>query len=257
MVTVYVDVVMGLNFAVDFLLLLGTNRLAGYPPGTLRSAAAGALGGIYGGMCMMPGFRFLGNTLWRLVSLGLMGGIAFGFNRAAVRRVMLFVLLSMALGGIATGLGHGGLVPLVLSAGGLCLLCSVGFQGKLGTAYVPVELLHNGKKICLMALRDTGNTLRDPVTGESVLVVGADTARELLGLTRQQVASPVETMVSGKMSGLRLIPYRAVGQSCGMLLAVQLDRVKVDGKEAGTLVAFTAEGLGMDGEYQALAGGAV
>lgn len=256
-VTVYVDVVMGLNFLVDFLLLLGTNRLAGYPPGMLRTAAAAALGGVYGGLCMVPGFRFLGNILWRMVSLGLMGGIAFGISRGTLRRVVLFVLLSMALGGIATGVGNGGMLPLIISAGGLCLLCAVGFQRKLGTTYLPVELTHGGRKMSLMALRDTGNTLRDPLTGETVLVVGADAAKTLLGLSRQEVASPVETMASGKISGLRLIPYRAVGQSCGMLMALRLDSVKIGGREAGTLVAFTSEGLGMDGEYQALAGGAV
>lgn len=255
--TVYVDVIMGLNFLVDFLLLLATNRLAGYPPGMLRVTAAAALGGVYGGMCMVPGFRFLGSTLWRVVSLGIMGGISFGISRGSVRRVVLFVLLSMALGGIATGLGHGGLLPLILSAGGLCVLCSVGFQGKMGAVYLPVELSYGGRKVRLMALRDTGNTLRDPLTGERVLVVGAATAKTLLGLSVQEVACPVETLALGKTIGLRLIPYRAVGQSCGMLLAIRMDSVKIGGREAGTLVAFTSEGLGMDGEYQALAGGAV
>ena len=253
--TVYVDVVMGLNFLVDFLLLLGTNRLAGYPPGMLRTAAAAAVGGIYGGMCMVPGFRFLGNTLWRLVSLGFMGSVAFGVSRGTLRRVVLFVLLSMALGGIATGLGHGGMPALILSAGGLCLMCAMGFQGKFGTSFVPVELTHDGRTVRLMALRDTGNTLRDPLTGEAVLVVGAEAAKALIGVTAQEVASPVETVASGRIAGLRLIPYRAVGQSCGMLMAFRLDGVKIGGREAGTLVAFTAEGLGMDAEYQALAGG--
>jgi hypothetical protein len=42
-----------------------------------------------------------------------------------------------------------------------------------------------------------------------------------------------------------------------MLMAIRLDGVKIGGREAGTLVAFTADGLGMDTEYQALAGGAV
>ncbi len=255
--TVYVHVVMGLNFMVDLLLLVGTNRLAGHPSEVLRVLLAALLGGIYGGMCLVPGFRFLGSTLWRLVSLGLMGGIAFGFRRGIFRRVMLFVLLSMALGGIAMGLGKGGLLTLILAAMGLCVLCSAGFQGKLGMLCVPLELRHGGKTVKLTALRDTGNTLRDLVTGESVLIVGAEAASSLLGMTKQEVASPVETVASGKYSGLRLIPYRAVGQSCGMLLAVRLDEVKLNGVRTNTMVAFTAEGLSGAGEYQALAGGAI
>lgn len=254
---VYVDMVMGLNFLVDFLLLVGTNRLAGHPSEAKRVIPAAALGGVYGGMCMVPGFRFLGSTLWRIVSLGLMGGVAFGFHRGIIRRVMLFILLSMALGGIAIGLGNGGLFTLILAAVGLCLLCALGFQGKLGMRFVPLELNHGGKRVKLMALRDTGNTLRDPVTGESVLIVGAEAASQLLGMTRQQISTPVETLASGRYSGLRLIPYRAVGQSCGMLLAMRLDEVKLDGVRTNTMVAFTAEGLSGAGEYQALAGGAI
>lgn len=255
--TVYVDIVMGLNFLVDLLLLIGTNRLAGHPSEAGRVIPAAVLGGIYGGMCMVPGFRFLGSTLWRLVSLGLMGGIAFGFQKGILRRVMLFILLSMALGGIAVGLGKGGFFPLVLAGFGLLFLCAAGFQGKLGMVCVPLELCHGGKRVKLTALRDTGNTLRDPVTGESVLIVGTEVANQLLGLTKQEVSAPVETVASGKYSGLRLIPYRAVGQSCGMLLGMRLDEVKLNGVRSNAMVAFTAEGLSAAGEYQALAGGAI
>ena len=241
----------------DLLLLVGTNRLAGHPTQPKRVLPAAALGGIYGGMCIVPGFRFLGSYIWRLVSLGLMGAVAFGIHRGVVRRVVLFVLLSMALGGIAMGMGSGGFLTLLPAGLGLSLLCALGFQGKLGMVCVPLELCHRGKRIRLTALRDTGNTLRDPVTGEAVLIVGAEIACQLLGMTKQEVASPVETVASGRYGGLRLIPYRAVGQSCGMLIAVRLDEVKLGGVRTNTMVAFTAEGLSGAGEYQALAGGAV
>jgi hypothetical protein len=42
-----------------------------------------------------------------------------------------------------------------------------------------------------------------------------------------------------------------------MLLAARLDRLSVEGKDIGTLVAFSAEGLGREQEFQALIGGAV
>ena len=74
--TVYLDLVMGLNFAVDFLLLLGTNSLAGFPPGVRRNLWASALGAVYGAGCLLPGMGFLGNSFWRLVFLALMGAAA-------------------------------------------------------------------------------------------------------------------------------------------------------------------------------------
>ena len=253
---VYLDIVMILNFAVDLLLLLATNRLAGFDPSVGMCALASALGAVYAGACFLPGFHFLGNTLWRIVSLALMSAIAFGWDKTALRRGVLFVLLSMALGGIALGLGQEGFGNLIASAGGLCLLCLLGFQGKVGASrFIPVELFYGEKSLRLTALRDTGNTLCDPVTGQQVLVTGAEVARELTGLTQEQLRDPVATLAQKPIAGLRLIPYRAVGQEQGMLLALRLPKVKVGSWQGSSLVAFTPEGLQKSGAYQVLTGG--
>ena len=255
---VYLDLVMILNFLVDFLLILGTNRLAGYPPGIARGAAAAFLGGVYAGICMVPGFRFLGNILWRVVFLALIGGIAFGWNRSAVQRGAVFVLLTMALGGIAMGMGNGTIPMLITAAGGLWLLCQFGFRGTLGEReYVPVELNWGGKKLSLIALRDTGNTLRDPLTGEQVFVAGADVAKELLGLTDRQLSAPVQTVASGILPGLRLIPYRAVGQPGNMLIALRIPDIKVGKCTKSALVAFAPQELGRGEVYRMLTGGEI
>lgn len=253
---IYLDLVMLLNFLVDFLLILGTNRLCGYPLGVRRASLSALLGGIYAGACVLPGFSFLGNFLWRTVSLGLMSCIAFGFTKSALRRGVVFTLLSMAMGGVALFMNSRGFWSVAISAIGVCLLCLVGFRSKLGAqSFVPVELTYGGKKICLTALQDTGNTLRDPVTGSDVLVVGADVAQKLTGLTRSQLRSPVEFLDA--IPGLRLIPYRTVGQGGGFLLALKFNDVKIGNRKGNTLVAFAPEGLHPEGAYQALTGGAV
>ena len=118
---IYLDLVMGLKFLVDLLLILGTNRLCGFPPGMGRASVAAALGAIYGAMVMIPGFVFLGSTLWRMVFLGLMGMIAFGMNRSAWKRTGILVLLSMAMGGIAVGIDRQGIPALLLSAASVWL----------------------------------------------------------------------------------------------------------------------------------------
>ena len=112
----YLDLVVALNFAVDLLLILGTNRLAGFPPGISRAAAAAALGAVYAGTCLLPGFSFLGHICWRLVCLGLMGLIAFGMNPSAWKRSGIFALLSMAMGGVALSMGRSEFPVVILSA---------------------------------------------------------------------------------------------------------------------------------------------
>lgn len=251
---VYLDLVMLLNFLVDLLLLMGTNRLAGFPSEGRRLLSAAALGGVYSGACMLHDFRFLGNTLWRIVSLAGMACIAFGWNRSALKRCGVFVLLSMALGGIAMGFGKGNIPALMLAAGGVWLLCRIAFGDHVGgREYVPVSITYGQKSVSLIALLDSGNTLRDPITGESVLVISGDAAEKLTGLTQKQLLSPLENL--GSVPGLRLIPYRAVGCAGGMLLAKRFENVKIGTRQQSALVAFAAEGLGSGQMYQALAGG--
>lgn len=255
--TVYLDLVMVLNFLVDFLLLLATNRLSGFPAEGKRCAAAAVLGSIYGGVCLLTGFRFLGNTLWRGVFLGLMGLIAFGMNRSALKRTGVFLLLSMALGGMAVSFGRGSWQPLILSAGGLWLLCRTAFGDTVGgREYVPLELTHGDAGVKLTALRDSGNTLRDPVTGEQVLVLSAEAAMELTGLTPEQLRRPLETLAQRPVPGLRLIPYRAVGSS-GFLLGLRFENARIGNRRQSIVAAFAPEGLGRGGMVQALAGGAL
>lgn len=253
--TVYLDMVMILNFSVDFLLILGTNRLSGFPPGWGRAALAAGLGAVYSGACLLPGFHFLMNTLWRVVSLVLIGGIAFGWMRTGWRRTGIFLLLSLALGGAAMGMGDGSLWKLVLAALAVWLLCRVGFPCGVGSReFVPVRITHQGRTVSLTALKDTGNTLCDPVTGEQVTVIGAEAASKLTGLGREKFRTPLETITEKQVNGLRLIPYRAVGCG-GMLLAMRFSDVEIGSRKGSAIVAFAPDSVGNGEGYQALTGG--
>lgn len=254
-VRIYLDLAMLLNFLVDGLLLLGTNRLAGHPPNWQRCGLAATVGAMYAGICLVPGFRFLGSALWRLVFLGIMGVLAFGPDKSGRKRCGLFVILSMALGGLASGMGRPGAPVLLLCCGGLWLLCGIGFSGPVGREYLPLEIRHLERVVSLTALRDTGNALRDPITGEPVLVIGADAARRLTGLTAAELRAPLETLGRGKTPGLRLVPYRAVGQPAGMLLAMRFENVKLGKRQGPALVAFAPDRIGGSDGYQALTGG--
>ena len=248
---IYADVVMGLNFLVDLLLLMATDRLTGYPSAVGKWALGASVGAAYSGLCLMPGFSFLAGALWRTVFLALMALTAFGWNGSALRRGMVFILLSMALGG---GMD---MTALILAAAGLWALCRFGVGTVGEQTYVPVTLRRDGRELKVLALRDTGNTLRDPITGEPVLVAGADVATELLGLTEYQIAHPVETLARGAVPGLRLIPYHSVGRSGGMMLALRMKDASVGKTRGDVIVAFAPEKIGRGEMYRMLTGGVV
>ncbi len=253
--TVYLDLVVGLNFLVDFLLLMGTNRLSGFPAGWKRCLLGAVLGGCYSGLCLIPGLRFLGSFLWRTVFLLLMAGAAFGWNRGSVKRLGVFLILSMALGGMAVSLGRGDFLGLVLGAAGLWMLSFLAFGGKADSQeYIPLTVHYEGKSVSAIALRDSGNTLRDPITGEQVFLLSAELGTKLTGLTALQMASPLETLAAQPISGLRLIPYRAVGCDGGMLLGMKFQDVRLGEETVSAVIAFVTEGLGQ-GMVQALVTG--
>lgn len=248
---VYLDGVIALNFLVDWLLLLGVNGLSGHPPAAGRAAAGALLGGGYAGICMLPGWTFLAGGLWRWISLGLVSITAFGLERSAWHRGVLFVVLSMALGGLVVCFDTGNLMGVGLCAAALMLLCRMGFRASA----VPKQLVQlraswQGRSVCYTALQDTGNQLRDPLTGERVAVASAEIANQLAGITRAQLRDPVKTMTQLDRRSFRLIPYQAVGRDTGLLLAIRCE-LAVNGVKRDVLLAFAPEGFeGM--EHQGL-----
>lgn len=245
------------GFAIDYLLLLSTNRLCGYGSSAGRVFLAACLGGVYGAICLVPGFAFLGSTMWCVIVLFLISWIAFGWGMGILRRGLIFAMLNMALFGIAMGFQSKGVWSVLCAGAVLCLMCRIGFGSKrLGTQFVPVDITYGNKCVHLTALADTGNTLKDPVTGRSVLIIGAQPARELTGLSLEQLRNPVEAITTAMIPGLRLIPYRSIGTN-GFLLGLKIRDVAIDGKKGTTVVAFSSEKLDECEVYQALTGGAV
>lgn len=253
---IYLDLVIILNFAVDFLLLLSVNRLTGFASNIKRCLLGAAIGGVYGGLCICPGLLFLQRWYWCVFSLVVVILMSFGIKISAIRRGSLFVLLSMTLGGIASGLEGASIIPIVLAAIAVLLLCTVGIADPVrGIKYVNVELHWGGERYHLKALADTGNTLKDPISGSQVLVVNPQIALEIFRLSQKQLCNPIETIQTTNLHGLRLIPYRSVGCSNGMLLGISVDSVLVNGQMMGKLIVFSPDNFGEDCCYQALTGG--
>jgi len=236
-----------INYTVNYLLLLGTARLCQWEAPLWRMLLAAGVGALHALVCLLPGLGFMGHAFWRLISMPVMGIAAFGIGRQQLRLYAALILLCLVLDG-ATGKG----IPTVLCGLLLLFLLFVSGRGQGGT--VPVALQYAGNELELTALRDTGNCLRDPVSGTSVLVIGAEAAKKLTGLTVQQLKKPLETI--GVIPGLRLIPYKAVGSS-GFLLAMKLPKVRIGTWQGSHVVAFAPEGLEGNAGYEALVGGSV
>ena len=245
-----------INFIVKLLLLLSTNRLCGHLPNWIHIVLAASVDSLYSFLCLLQSLYFLQNPYWRIIIFFLVGWIAFGCSYASLRKCVIFFLLCMALEGISLGFGNENIWRIALASGCLCMICIYISLGDVHRKIcVPVNMSFNGKNISITAMHDTGNTLRDPITGGSVLVIGADIAGELTGLTREQLRKPAETIITACLPGLRLIPYKTIGQAGGLLLALKLKDVQIGSWQGSSLVAFAPEILGKNCGYQGLTGG--
>lgn len=239
------------GFMVNFLLALGVNRMTGAKGGGIRCFVSGLFGGIHILACVTSGFHFLSDSHWKLIVVLILAAIAFGFDRGCLIRWLLFGLLRFAIDSLA----NDGLLPVLVLGTAILLLCLLDRPGNGQYAAVTIE--SGGKRACVRALLDTGNSLKDPISGLDVIVVDADIAREILGLDRQALLHPVETFAQCHIPGLRLIPYSSVGQPSGLLLGLRVEKIEINGKKADKILAFAPHSIGHGKGFQALAGGNV
>lgn len=228
---------------------IAIGRLWGRSPALWRIFSAAAWGGFYVALSLkVPWF---GAWHWRTVSLAFGGVLVFGGNW---KKVISYILLLLGIEGFAGGVGVERRYLGVLLIGGALLLCRSMSQPK---AFVPVVLRLGDRQLKIKALRDTGNTLRDPISGSPVLIIDERSACQLTGLCAEQLNRPVEVMRQPPIQGLRLIPYRAVGVADGLLLGMRLRFVQVGSWKGSLTVAFAPEEFCDNGEFQALIGGTI
>ncbi len=278
--TVYVDLLFWLNTIINYLLLRGSAAIGGCPAGFWRMLAAAAMGGLYAVAAVVPGWSVLQGAAFQLISGIGMLLIAFGWKQSTVKQGLFFFALSFAFGGavlLVVQLAEpdclflGGRAyyavttpALLLLAGlsyGLAAAVLAGWGTHTGGDIVQMELELNGKSACLRALQDTGNTLRDPMTGQGILVADWKILQHLLpdaGLTQQHFFDPsslLQELAAGYPNlRFRLVTYEAVGVQCGMLPAVRC-RVRQGKRQKQVLVAFTATEVSSQGRFEALTGG--
>lgn len=279
MTVVYLDVLFLLNLAVDYLLLLAAARITGEPFSRVRLGLGALLGGAYAMSIFLPGFGWLSQPVCKLCAGVAMTLVAFGASRRLLRLILVFFAVSAALGGVIFALqllGTGGLtlengvlytgfdlrlllVTVILCYAVLSLIfCNVARHGGQRRDLCAAKVTLCGQTVQITVLLDTGNTLTDPVRNQPVLVVEERALREILPV-HIDPADPVGSLergTDGEWNGrFSLLPYRAVGVECGLLLTVRSDCVVMNGREWRALpVALSPTSVSDGGGYQGLFG---
>ena len=279
---VYVDEVFFVNAVVDFLLLKTAVRVTGAGTRPWRLWAGAGFGGLTAVPACLPGLNWLGRLPGAVLLFVGLSLICFGWRGRAWKSWLWFFCVCCGFAGLALAVcgllrlpafSRGGVVYyrvtgrlLVLLAGavyGIAWLCLDRFARHRGRELVRLGLTLGGRSLTCIALRDTGNSLFDPATGEPVLVARWQVAARLLpelGLTREAFRDPTALLARlGEERPdlrVRLVPFRAVGTEGGLLPALTMDRITEDGRPVLVrLAAFTPTELSAGGSYEALCQG--
>ncbi len=244
------------RFVIIFLLLMEARLACDHDVRILRCMLGALIGGAEGWICLIPGGDVFHTPVWRVALYLLICAASFGFGPGLWKCWVVYGV-EMSVIKVAARLVYVDSFSLLfLIAGGSVVIWFVMQYNRPGVQkIVPISISLGGKRISLMALKDTGNVLSDPITGDRVFVISANAASYLTGLSLQEIKTPLETMLIGKIPGLRLIPFSTVGHSEGLMLGMKMQEVKLGNKQQNAIIGFAPEGLGEGLPFQALVSG--
>ncbi len=260
---IYADVLFALSVFTDYLLCLVTARFCSLKLRRGRYLAAAVLGGVYAVAVFLPGLSWLAHPLVELCAAGMMGLVAFGCEERLFRCLVAFLAVSASFGGAAWAVAlRGGSMPVpdlrllaavFLGSYAVLTLLSRTRQRRAREHRVEAVLTFNGKETAFTVLEDSGNCLRDPVTGNAVMLASPAALRPLFpGREALPELSDAVELVSqaGRLPELRgrfrLLSCESVAGST-LLAAFRPDTVRVDGKERDDLLCAVSEAAKGDG----------
>lgn len=245
METIYLDRLFVLNFIIDYLILIASARICGIYMRRGRYALAAALGALYAVISLFPEAEILTELPLKLLSGLLLAAVSFHGEKKFLRCTLVFFAVSALFGGAlwALSMENDGRLYLPFSFSTLLIsfaliyaVMSLIFRRSALSAskrILRVRLQSGGSEVSFFALRDSGNTLFDPISGAGVVIISPSVANGLFGACDWTNAADAAL----RHSGMRLIPYSAVGTESGLMAAFRPDLLELDGRKRDDLVA--------------------
>ena len=246
---IYPDVLFLVNFLLNLVVLKGMSKLLNKSAKLLRCITGAALGATYSCLMLMLPSGYYGIKVFCTYVIVAQGMLLVTFGkcnfREGVRRFALIYTMTYLLSGILNGLYYVfgvrniflTLCTFIILKG--CVWVCIYYRNKRKQFYdVVIELGEN--KISIRAFLDTGNSLREPISGKTVSIVEEVYIKKL-----------VENI--NLSTKYRYIPFHSIGKERGALDGIEADCMHIDGRviERPILAVYTGK-LSVSGEYNML-----
>jgi len=130
-----------------------------------------------------------------------------------------------------------------------------------------IKIKINGKEKTLDAMVDTGNMLKEPITGIPVAVVERTSLYDLLP---KEILNNTESILGGDFKNipedikreyipkLKIIPFASLGKQNGMLVGIKPEKIEIINEQTeenkNAIIGIYNKSLTKKGEYNALIG---
>lgn len=283
MQVVYVDTLFFLNLSVDYLLLLLTARIAGVYARRRNLLAGAVVGALLSVLLFFPplstatALMLRGGTLLATV----LPAFAKMPARTWPRLAGIFLLLTTVLAGVLLTLsqrGNGvrlkngsvyaeisGAVMLFSFIAVFALSSLVFGKGRAapGRHWREIRVETNVGQVHFRALTDSGNLLRDPVSGRQVIVVESEVLAPLVGISPAELSrllgAPAREQMLEQLRQISdiafwLLPVHTVTQN-GLMVVFRPEKLYVDGNvREDCLLGMTGGKIAAGGDCHGLMG---
>lgn len=272
---VYIDVLFFVNLMINTAILISCAAILKIKYSSARLLSSAALGAVYACIVFFPGLRLIYTFAMRAIFAGVMCFVAYGpkslmccVKQAAVlfATTVAFALVALALlyftdiGIRLGGVISNGVFYFNIPMKFLLLSCAISYAAiallqkflkkSAARSFENITLVKNGKSVNLKVLLDTGNLLRDPMSGNFVMIADEKSVAPLFDFSVSKTLNFED--FSSLPKGFRLIPFSSVGKKNGLLAAFVPDSVIIGGEpHQGIITAICGE-VSFGGDYDAL-----
>lgn len=290
--TIYIDVVILENLVMNYIIIYATTIILKVKIRWISILISSFIGAIYAVISYIYDFAIYSSLGLKIILSIIMVYIAFRPQNVKQmwKHIIIFYLTSFVFGGVAFALIYVVKPQEILMKNGIFLgtypLKTVFLGGIVGLViivisfqmvknkiskkdmYCQIKIYLYGKEITLKSMIDTGNLLKEPITGMPVIVVEHTALYETIP---KEILNNLENILGGDfkkipeeiqkeyMAKLKVIPFSSLGKQNGMLLGIKAEKVEIEKEEqilikTDVIIGIYNKSLTKRGEYRALIG---
>ncbi|WP_455538501.1 sigma-E processing peptidase SpoIIGA [Terrisporobacter sp.] len=253
----YVDLYIIENLLINYIIIDCISVLIKNANSYKRKIIGATIGTIYSVIYLFPKFNLLYTLPSKMIFIVIIGMVSFVYvdRKELIRILVIFFLVNFFICGSMyfiiyfTGIDH-----LKIS---FLIICAYLSGQILKKIYSDITLINHikeftkeitirflGEDLKCVALLDSGNLLKDPLTKSDVIMVNSNLLKKYLPekynyeyVDVVEAEKIINSLSEDISSRVRLIPYKhATSKETGMILGFKADYLQIDNKKIGNIV---------------------